>query len=330
MTNHRHSRFITILSSVALSALMAGSAASADIKLSGVLYGISDPYFVTIQCGAEKEAASLGVTINWKNVTSYEASQAAQAIDAAILTNPAGLITTVEDSLRGPLQAVMDKGILVSGVNWISTPPSYYQTAITASADKVIADVAALIVKDMGGSGTIVVLGGKPGDAGLVARWKPLVSAIAAAAPKIKILDTQFEGFDPNQAATIVQAMITAHPDVKAVYTASGPAGQGAVAGIQQSGMQGQAFVYSYDAVPAVVEGVKSGAVKALIAQPAGLIGRQAVKTAVEWIKAHPNNSDPIKPNETSKVELPPKLLTAENINEDWASDYKYVASCSK
>jgi ribose transport system substrate-binding protein len=303
------------------------SADGAGATLAGIAFNAQDPYWVTLMCGATKQAKADGATIKWRasNTTSVTDQQAAfqavqlEAPDALILApfQPATFSTSVGD--------MMKKGTPVIGVNAPITPATEYQL-IESDTDN--SDFASFVAKDLGTTtGTMAILGGAPGIPAVDARWEPIVKALKETAPNITVLPTQYDDFDRNKASAAASALIVANPDLKAIYAVSGPEGEGAAAAVTQAGKSGVIKVYSYDATPAEVTALKAGTITALLAQPAGDQGAQAVKTALSVIKSSKKGQAITPASEKIKL-IPLKVLTKDNIAEASSAGYIYSATC--
>jgi len=304
-----------------------GSAGSnAEITLAGVAGNASDPYWTTLMCGGTKEAEALGVDLIWKAATTASTTEQQINMDAALLLNPDGLIVGSFQAAQfsAKVAQLMQSGTPVVAVNGALTPDSAYQTVLS---DSDVSEFAQLVASQVGDSGTIGILGGRPGAPALEARWKPVVEELKKTAPNITVLDTEYDDFDRNKAATIVNGWIIAHPDLKAVYAATGPEGGGAAAAVRQAGKQGQVQVYSYDATPDVVAALKQGTITALFAQSPALQAAKSVEVLVDYLKSR-SGDGPVEKASEAQVAIPTKILTKENVDSPEAADYLYKATC--
>lgn len=146
--------------------------------------------------------------------------------------------------------------------------------------------------------------------------------------PGIKLLPPQYADFDRNKAASATSALMLAHPDLRAIYAVSGPEGEGAAAAVKQAGKQGKVKVFAYDATPGEVAALKAGTIDALLAQAAGTIGSEAVKTLVATIKDNPTGKA-VQPMDPHDKYLPLKVLTKDNVDSSESAPYLYKSTCS-
>jgi ribose transport system substrate-binding protein len=305
----------------------AGSpAAPKKISLAGVTGNTADPYWVSLMCGGTKEAKKLGVPLTWKAGATVSTQDQQTNLDAALLTKPSGVIIGAFEPSQFSAQTtkLMAAGTPVAAVNGPITPASEY-ILVESSTD--VTPFADLVSKSLNGSGSLSILGGQPGQPAVVARWKPVVEALAKTAPGIKPLPVQYDNFDTTKAATIVSAQIIAHPDLKAIYASTGPEGQGAAAAVAQAHKQGQIKIYSYDAPPALVAALKAGSVEALFAQSPALEGAGAVDALVTYLKAN-SDGKAVTPASPQIVAVPTMILNKDNVDSPEAKQYQPLPTC--
>jgi ribose transport system substrate-binding protein len=304
----------------------AGGASAQKISLAGVTGNTSDPYWVSLMCGGTKEAKKLGVPLTWKAGRTVSTQDQQTNLDAALLLKPSGVIIGAFEPSQFSAQTtkLMAAGTPVAAVNGPITPATEF-TLIESSTD--VTPFADLVSKSLNGTGSLSILGGQPGQPAVVARWKPVVEALAQTAPGIKPLPVQYDNFDPTKAATIVSAQIIAHPDLKAIYASTGPEGQGAAAAVAQAHKQGQIKIYSYDAPPALVAALKAGSVEALYAQSPALEGAGAVDALVNYLKANPG-AKAVTPTSPLINAVPTMILTKDNVDSAAAKEYQPLPTC--
>lgn len=304
-----------------------GSDAAADMTIAGIGNNASDPFYQTLMCGATKAAKELGVTIKWAAPNTQSLPEQQTNLDAALLTNPDGLLITPGDpaAFSTQIEDLMADGVPVVTSN-LAPDPNSALTSILSSRDNT--KFIDFVVNDMGKTGKIGILGGvAAGTEVLQSRWRPLVQQLTEQAPGITVLETEYSDFDRNKAATIAAAMITKNPDLTGIYAISGPEGEGVAAAVEEAGKTGKIKVYAYDATPGEVEALRAGTITALLAQPAGLLGSEGVKKLVAYKKDNADRKPITKKESPTEVEL--KVLTAENVGAPESAPYLYATSCN-
>jgi ribose transport system substrate-binding protein len=301
-----------------------GGGGSTDLssKTVELIVGVKDdPFYITMTCGAQAEANKLGVKFKSDGSAQWDVSQQRPIIDSVAATKPAGLlISPVDtDALTPDLKQMQDAGSKVVLVDTTVTDPSIGISRISsdnAAGGKTAADALA---KEMGDTGSAIVISVKPGVSTTDARIKGFQDQIKAAHPNITLLPVQYDNDDPAKAAQIVQATIAAHPDLAGVFADNVKTAEGVAAGVNQAGKKGKIKISAFDAGPQQVQDLQSGTVQVLIAQDPGSIGVQGVDQAVAAIKG-----EPVK----ASIGTTLVAITSENMSDPNVSKYFYKGSC--
>jgi ribose transport system substrate-binding protein len=298
----------------------------AGITIAGVYGGTSDPFWVTFGCGAQQEAAALGVKYQAFSSTTLDTSAFSQNFSSAQLTKPNGMF--VEPA--NPNQFITQyKSLMSSGVPILTfnstTPPAQYKTVGTGTSDSpsLLQQVASLVTAS---SGSMLVVNGIPGLVPVEVRLNPVVQAIQSAHPGLTSLPTIYSQFDVNKATQSVSSDLIANPNLKVIVAADGPDGQAVAAAVQAAHKSGQVTVISLDATPAEVSALRAGTISGLVAQSPQQIGEDQIKELVSYVKAHPNGG--AVPVNAGTISVPQALLTKSNVDAPSNSAYIYKASC--
>ena len=105
--------------------------------------------------------------------------------------------------------------------------------------------------------------------------------------PKLKLVETQYSENDYNQALTVTQNILTAHPDLKGIFAANEASDVGAVEAVRMSKKLGQVKLVGWDTSPDELEGVTAGDVYALVSQDPFRMGYDGVVAAEKAIRQH-------------------------------------------
>jgi ribose transport system substrate-binding protein len=305
-------------------AASSGSGKASDIHLAAVLANTSDPFFMSQACAAQEEAKKLGVSLKTFNATSTDTNAIANNFQSASLTNPQGMYVTPfnNNQFVAQYKTLMGKGVPVVTGN--GTKPAAEYKSIYSASDT--ARFAPDVLKNVpAGAGSMVYLGGAPGIPPLESRTLPFVKAVQAARPELKVLKTEYSGFDINKATTDLKSLFLAHPDLKLVIAADGPDAQGAAAALKNAGKAGKVTLVAFDAIPTEVTALKEGTITYLIAQSPSQIGRKSIDALVGYLKAHPNGGTVA--NAGSEA-VPNQLLSKDTIADPANADYLYKANC--
>ena len=99
---------------------IAGSAAAQDIRFVVVSHGqASDPFWSVVKNGVDQAAEDMGVTVEYQAPDTFDMVQMAQIIDAAVASQPDGLVVSIPDAeaLGDSIRNAVASGIPVISMN---------------------------------------------------------------------------------------------------------------------------------------------------------------------------------------------------------------------
>jgi ribose transport system substrate-binding protein len=279
---------------------------------------------MSVVCASQAEAKTLGVSLKTYNSTSTDTNTIADNFQSAALTKPNGIFTDPFDNNQfiAQYKTMMADGIPVVTGNGTS-PAAEYKYILSASDT---ARFAPEVLKSVpSGSGSMVYLGGAPGIPPLESRTLPFVKAVETARTDLKVLPTEYSGFDVNKVTTDLSSILLANPGLKLIIAADGPDAQGAVAALKAAGKGGKITLVAFDAIPTEVTALQQGTITDLIAQSPFTIGRDSIEALVSYLKAHPSGG---AVSYAGTEAIPNQLLTKANLSSPANADYIYKASC--
>ncbi|MDE8458885.1 substrate-binding domain-containing protein, partial [Klebsiella pneumoniae] len=106
----------------------------------------------------------------------------------------------------------------------------------------------------------------------------------AVAAHKFNVLASQPADFDRTKGLNVMQNLLTAHPDVQAVFAQNDEMALGALRALQTAG-KSDVMVVGFDGTPDGEKAVNSGKLAATVAQLPEQIGAKGVETADKVLK---------------------------------------------
>jgi ABC-type sugar transport system substrate-binding protein len=320
---------VTALAACSTASTGGGTSANGStstLQIGGVVPTASDPFFVTLMCGATQEARAEGASMVWKPTTNTSTEQLQSNLNAVSLNSKAGIILsgTGDSSFNAKVQTQQQAGTPVAVVNAPIVPAIEYASFVTTTNNT---SFASYVANDIGHSGSIGILGAIPGIPALATRYTPMVADLKIVAPNVTILPVQYDNLDPTIAASDTSALIAAQPDLKAIYAVSGPEGTGAAAAVAQAGKTEQIKIYTYDATPEIVQDLQNGTIRAALAQSPYEMGADAVKTILAYTKDH-KSSQPVTQDPGMSKTMPLKILTQSNVNAASSKPFEYQSTC--
>jgi simple sugar transport system substrate-binding protein len=200
-------------------------------------------------------------------------------------------ITPTSPNVKGELQKAVDKGIKVVLID-NDIPGWSGKSALVATDNLAGGKLAGKWLADHLKPGAkIAVLQGVLGNPSLDARVTGMLAGLGSGGTVVAKLPTDC---DQTKGLNAAQDILTAHPDVDAIYGACGPPILGALQAVKAAGKSGKITVVGFDAAPGEITAIKAGDEAASVAQfPAkmGSIGAQTALDAAQG-KTPPANVD--------------------------------------
>jgi ribose transport system substrate-binding protein len=280
---------------------------------------IGDQFYITMQCGAQEEAAKLGVTLNTQGPQKFDPTLQKPVLDSIVAARPDALLVAPTDvqAMQQPLEQAAAAGIKVVLVDTTTNDPSYAVSSI-ASDNEGGGKAAFDAIKQLHPEGgKVMVMNVDPGISTTDARAKGFEDAVKADG-KFTYVGVQYSHDDPATAAQLIGAQLQKDPDLVGVFATNIFSAEGSATGVKQAGKSGQVKIVGFDAGPNQIQALRDGTVQALVAQEPGIIGKFGVDEAVTALDGGQN---------TKNVQTGFTIITQENLNgEGGAAAYK--SSC--
>jgi ABC-type sugar transport system substrate-binding protein len=162
------------------------------------------------------------------------------------------------------------------------------------------------IAEQLDEGATLAVLEGVPGVPALDDRVKGMEDGLGSSG--IKVVGKAPTDCDQNKGVTAAADLLTANPDVDAIYGACGPPIVGAIQSIKRAGRKpADILVVGFDALPDEVEQIQSGQEDASVAQFPSKMGELGMETLLKAVKG-----EAVEPN----VDTGTEIVTKENASE--------------
>lgn len=296
----------------------------ADITLYVVPGLTTHPAYRTMFCGAEAEAESLGVKVEYQGATTWDPSLQLPIVQSLLAKDPSALLLTPTDgsALKPVVDQYVAKGIPVLALDTTLDDPSELTAEITSSNEQGGAAAAKALGDAVGGKGSIAVISGSPSASTDRARVKGFTDEMAKSYPGITLLEPQYSKSVVATAASQVDALMLADPDLSGVFGVNGNSATGAANSIDNAGKKGKIFVAGYDAEPATVKLLQDGSISSLVVQDFATEGKLAVDYAVAALTG---KSDEV----VRKTQLDNVIATTANASDPEVSKYFYKEQCS-
>jgi ABC-type sugar transport system substrate-binding protein len=300
-----------------------------NLTIAGVTFDDTDPYFISMKCGAQAEAKSLGVTLNWQPSAQPDVSSELTTLNSVATSNPSGVILDPTEPVPfdAPVKSLMAKGTPVVTVDG-HLGQNVALKSVTVDYSGGASALIAPMEQALGSHGTLGIIAYQAGNSGDMQKYDPVIAAVRKALPGVKILPIEYTLADTTKAASDAAAMIQGNPGLNVIYASNGPEGVGAAAGIMSGGAAGKVKLFSFDAVPQEVSGVKAGTFQAIVGGSPYLEGKLAVETLATYLRGS-RIGDAITPASAYSTTTGVKLMNKANVDAPSSQPYHYLASCS-
>ena len=278
-------------------------------------------FYNALEGGAKAEAAKLGYSFLYQGSPDFTPAAQTPVVNAVCAKHPKILLVAPTDpvALRPAIATCMNAGVKVVTVDTALSNTSGLVSAISSDNIQGGEAAAGVIGKRLKGHGQVAVFSIDGTTTTQVERVKGLKEGLAHY-PGISIVSSQFTGQPETVSETDTKAVMTAHPQVKALFGAAETNAEGAAQALSSLGDNGKLTVVGYDADPSAVSLLKSGAISALVIQQPALEGQLGVEYANDALTGH---TSLIK----TSVLLPNVLVTTAQSRDPSYTKYYYPAA---
>lgn len=273
-------------SSKTTSGTTGGTTSGKNITIGFVPSLASDPFFISMQYGAENEANKLGVKLIWQGASGqYSPSAQLPFVNAVLAQRPSAfiLVPTDASAMLPSVEKAKSLGIPVLTVDTTVTDTSILASHITGDNVGGGRLAAKLLSQSLGGHGEVYLMTGNPGVTTEELRQKGFLDGLKSY-PGIKYEGYQYTKDQPSLAETEMQAVLSRFPSLGGVFAVDDTTAQGVIKGLSAIGDLGKVKVVAYDAEPPEVSALRNGQLTALVAQRPAVEGALAVLYAYDAV----------------------------------------------
>ena len=284
---------------VILSALLACQAKRpgepARLRVALVMKSLANDFFRTMEAGARKhqlqnahvyELISNGIKDEQDVGKQIDlvGQMVAQGIDALVLA-PAD-----SKALVSAVKRAQAAGVVVVNIDNRLDPEVLQEKRMrvpyVGPSNKSGAAMAASVVTQKLETGDkVAIIEGLPTAANARERKAGFEQAIAGA--RLNLVTSQAGNWDMGKANQITSALITVHPDVKAIFCANDTMALGAVSALRAAGKHKQIMVVGFDNIPAMAALVREGDVAATVDQHGDQLAVYGIAYALSMLQGH-------------------------------------------
>lgn len=307
------SKLTSVVALALTSVFLAFSATAADApaakpKIAVVVSTLNNPWFVVLAETAKARANELGydaTIFDSQNDTAKEASHFENLIAGgykAVLFNP----TDADGSVANVLKAKA-AGVPVFCIDREINSTNAATAQMLSDSYSGCVKLGQYFVKTVGKEGEYVELLGLVGDNNTWNRSKGFHSVVDRY-PNLVCVDKQSADFDRAKGLEVMESMLQAHPNVKAVFCGNDAMAMGAYQALVSAGKDKQVKVFGFDGADDVVKLIAEGKIVATGMQFPKVMAANAAEYADQYIKG--------KRDFPQKIPVKVDLVTIENVGK--------------
>ena len=277
----------TLLAGLVVAAALAGPAIAADTIKLGLITKFPVEFYSTMQDAAKKYVAAHPdvqlVTGQGQSGTDIEGQIA--LIESMITQGVNGIaITPVDPTVAPALDKAVAAGIKVVLID-NDIPNWKGKTALVATNNLNGGKIAGAYLKTVLKDGDkIGILEGVPGVPALDDRVNGMLSALDGV--KVNVVGKTGTNCTQELGVSAAEDLLTANPDLKAIYAACGPPAVGAAQAILNAKIANDAMILvGFDACCGELDNIKSGVEDATVAQFPAKMGELGIETLANAVR---------------------------------------------
>jgi ribose transport system substrate-binding protein len=250
------------------------------VKIGLSISTLNNPFFVSLKEGAEAEAKAKGadiIVVDAQNDSAKQVSDIEDLIQKGIdvlLVNPtdSAAVTAAIESANSANIPVITVDRSAEGGEVVA-----HIASDNVAGGKMAGD---FILEKLGKKGKVVELEGIAGSSAARERGEGFHKSIDPVSD-IKVVAKQAADFDRAKGLSVMENILQANKDIKAVFAHNDEMALGAVEALEAAGLK-DVIVVGFDANEDAVKAVEAGTMAATVAQKPTIIGQQGVTTAIK------------------------------------------------
>jgi simple sugar transport system substrate-binding protein len=285
-------------------------AQDAQLRFVVVSHGqAADPFWSVVKRGVDQAGEDLGVTVEYQAPTTYDMVAMSQLIDAAVASNPDGLVVSIPDAeaLAPAIERAVEAGIPVISINSGSDVAESLGLLTHVGQTEYEAGFGGGQKLAEAGVTKGLCINQEAGNAGLEARCQGFTDAMTEAGGTVEQLVVDLN--NPTEAQQRIEAALAADAEIDGVL-ALGPTGAApAILALQNSGKADAVTLATFDLSPEVLQAIKDGQMLFAIDQQQYLQGY----LPIVLLSLYNNNGNTIA---NPILMTGPGYVTAENVDQ--------------
>lgn len=283
----KKSKLFTALKAGLLTLAMSGAVqAQGEPQVALLMKTLSNEYFIAMEQGAKEAAQKMNIDLTVQVAEKEDSTeQLVGLVENMIAKKVDAIIVTPNDSIAfiPAFQKAEKAGIPIIDLDVRLDAEAAKQAGLKfnyVGVDNFQGGYlgAKALAKAIGEKGDVAILEGIPGVDNGEQRKAGALKAFSES-PEIKVVASQSANWETEQALNVASNILTANPNIKAIFAANDNMAIGAVTAVENAGLAGKVLVSGYDGIPLAIDYVKQGKMQNTIDQ----LPKKQVAVAIEY-----------------------------------------------
>ena len=228
-----------------------------DMSIAVVTHGqASDPFWSVVQNGVNAAAEDMGVQVEYNAPDTFDMVEMSQLIDAAVATEPDGLIVSIPDAdaLREAIQGAVDAGIPVISMN--SGSDVYEELGLlthVGQTELIAGEEAGQRLADEGVINALCI-NQEVGNAALDQRCEGFEQGLGG---EVQVVAVDLN--NPTDAQAKIESAVNQNPDINGMLTLGPTGAEPALKALREAGKLEEIKLATFDLAPSVLEAIRDG-----------------------------------------------------------------------
>lgn len=280
----RYLRWLIVLAAAAC------TLAAAAEKIAVIPKGTTHSFWKSVEAGARKAGAELGVEIVWKGPLKEDdrAQQIALVQQFVVGGVDAIVLAPLDDNaLRGPVRSARARGLpVVIFDSALKGEPGKDFASFVATDNRLGGRMAGEeLARLLNGQGKVVLLRYSEGSASTAEREAGFLEAIAKHSGITVTVQNRYGGATVSSAQDAALNLIDRIREADGIFCPNESSTQGMLLALRQQGLAGRKTFVGFDASTALLDALEKGEIQALVAQNPQKMGYLGVKSAVAALR---------------------------------------------
>lgn len=260
------------------------------LEIAVIPKGTTHVFWKSVEAGARKAGAELGVTVSWKGpLKEDDRAQQIGLVQQFVSSKVSGIVLAPLDAsaLVGPVKSAQRAGIPVVVIDSaLKGEPGKDYVSLVATDNRRGGELGGEeLARRLGGKGKVVLLRYAEGSASTQEREEGFLAAIGRFPQIVVTVSNRYGGATVSLAQDAAMNLIDRIREADAVFCPNESTTQGMLLALRQTGLAGKKVFVGFDTSTSLIQALRKGEIQGLVAQNPFQMGYWGVKTVVAKLR---------------------------------------------